>query len=297
MGPERLGLPLLAIVMATRFLAAPTVADAWQPDDRAAATPAARRGSEGGLPQVGPDRSDAESGPDGVPGWFYWFAGRFRLHVNGAAQGGSRGMTDRFGYRAYGEDVQLQSVHTIGRTGVMDAGGSVRVWRDLSVGASYGQAATSDATIVSGVVPHPIRHDAFRELPPHALSFNHRPRVTHPFLAWRLPVGERIDASFFAGPSLYNVTQGVVTNVTAREAGGPPFAVVQVDQVQVGEHTRNTVGGHVGVDVTYMPTRHFGVGFLVRYATGSVDLPSAGTGRLVLRVGGVEVGGGIRIRF
>ena len=146
-------------------------------------------------------------------------------------------------------------------------------------------------------MPHPIRSGAFREVPPQAFSFDHRERVTHGFVAWRMPIVERLDASFFLGPSFYSVTQGVVTNVTVREAGGPPFAAVQVEQVQVGEHTRNAVGGHVGVDLAYMPTRHVGFGLLLRYSSASVALPSAGEGDLVLRVGGAEVGGGIRIRF
>ena len=298
MWTERLGVPFLTVAVAMLGLvAAPVAVAASQPPDGDAARPVDGGGLEEAASQRGADGGDASSGPDGLPGWFAWFPGRFSVHVNGAAQGGTRRMTDSLRFRAYGEDARLQSTHVIGGAGMVDAGGSLRVWRGLSVGASYTQLATSDATALSGTVPHPIRPGAFRELPPQALSFHHRQRVTHAFFAWRLPIVERIEASFFAGPSLYNVSQGVITNVTVQEAGGPPFTTVRVDLVQTGEHRRNAVGGHVGMDVTYMPTRHLGVGFVVRYATASVDLPAARTGRLDLRVGGAEVGGGIRFRF
>ena len=295
---ERLGVAFLTVAVAMLGpVAAPPAAAASQSPDRDAARPVDGGGFEEAASQRSADEDDGRSGPEGLPGWFAWFPGRFSVHVNGTAQGGTRRMTDSLGFRAYGGDARLQSTHVIGGGGTADAGGSLRVWRGLSIGASYAQLATSDATTLSGTVPHPIRPGAFRELPPQALSFHHRQRVTHAFFAWRLPIVERIEVSFFAGPSLYNVSQGVVTNVTVQEAGGPPFATVRVDLVQAGEHRRNAVGGHVGMDVTFMPTRHLGIGFLVRYATASIDLPAARSGRLLLPVGGAEVGGGIRFRF
>ena len=298
MWTECLGVPLLTIAIATvGFVAAPAAEGASPPQDGGAGLATERGGSEDADSQPEADERDARSGPEGMPGWVSWFAARFSGHVNGAAQGGSRSMTEDLGFRAYDEDAQLQSTHVIDGAGMIDAGGSLQLWRDLSVGASYAQLATSDATSLTGRVPHPIQHGAFRELPLQALSFNHRQRVTHVFVAWRFPIVERIEVSFFAGPSLYNVSQGVVTNVTIREAGGPPFETVRVDLVQAGEHRRNAVGGHVGVDVSYMPTRHVGVGFIVRYATATVDLPAARTGGLSLPVGGAEVGGGLRFRF
>ncbi len=297
MWTERPSAPLLT-AMAVLFGIVVPAAEGAVPCAHAGAAPAGEHGgSEEGDSQTGADERDARSGPEGLPGWILWFTGRFSGHVNGAAQGGSRSMTDSLGFRAYGEDAQVQSMHVIRVAGMIDAGGSLRLWRDLSVGASYAQLATSDATTLTGAVPHPLRHSAFRELPLHELSFPHRQRVTHLFFAWRFPLVDRLDVSLFAGPSLYSVTQGVVTNVTVREAGGPPFETVRVDLVQAGEHRRNAVGGHVGLDVTYMPTRHVGVGFVVRYATATVDLPAARTGRLSLPAGGAEVGGGLRFRF
>ena len=289
--------PLLIALAAVALAGVPVETGAWQPGAGAVAGSSAPGSSNGSRPERTAAQGDAPYGPEGLPTWFSWFAGRFNVHVNGASQGGSHRVTDTLGFRAYDEDARLESTHVIGGAGLLDVGGSLRLWGGLSVGASYAQLATSDRTAVTGMVPHPLRHGAFRDLPVQELSFSHRQRVTHAFLAWRFPVVGPVEASFFAGPSLYNVSQGVVSNVTVREAGGPPFETVRVDLVQTGEHTRNAVGGHVGLDVAYMPTRHVGVGIVVRYATATVDLPGARTGRLFLPVGGAEVGGGFRFRF
>ena len=296
MWSERLAVLCLAAGM-LGSAAAPAAAEPPPAADGETAASAGRGARADANLQPDADERDAGAGPVGLPGWFSWFPGRFAGHVNGVAQSGRRNLTDMFGFRAYGEQAVLQSTHTLGGAGALAAGGSLRLWRGLLLGASYAQLRTSDATLLTGTVPHPIRHGAFRELPPQDLSFPHRQHVTHVFFAWRVPIVDRVDLSLFLGPSLYNVTQGVVTNVTVREAGGPPFASVQVDTVQAGEHRRNAVGGHAGFDLTFMPTRHLGVGLTARYAIADIDLPAAGTGRLRLRVGGPEVGAGIRLRF
>ena len=236
--------------------------------------------------------SDAPSSSAGL-------AGRFSVHVNGSYQGGSTRLTDAFGYRAYGEDARFRSIHEITGGAMIDVGGSLRVWRRLSVGASYTQLHNSGTTTASGTVPHPIEFNNPRTIQPQSLTLAHRERATHVGAAWRFPIPqvEGLDVGVFGGPSFFNVTQGVVTNVTVSEAGGPPFASVSVSQVQTGQHRRNGVGGHVGADVTYMPTTYVGVGFLVRFAAASVDLPSAGSGTLSLDAGGIQTGGGIRFRF
>ena len=224
--------------------------------------------------------------------------GRFSVHLDGAYQSGSEELRQTLSSRAYGEDAQFQVVHEITDAGHLDAGGDVRLWRQLVVGASYSQLSKSDATVVTGTVPHPILFNADRTIDTHALALSHRERATHIYAAWRVQIGQgdRLDVSIFAGPSYFNVTQSLVTDVGVEEAGGPPFAAVQVTQISAAEHTRNVWGGHVGVDVTYMPATFVGVGGFVRFSGGSVDLPSS-SGTASLTVGGLQAGGGLRLRF
>ena len=57
---------------------------------------------------------------------------------------------------------------------------------------------------------------------------------------------------------------------------------------------KTTVGIHFGVDVTYLVTPRYGVGVLARYTWGSADLTGADDS---VTVGGLQIGGGLRIRF
>ena len=57
--------------------------------------------------------------------------------------------------------------------------------------------------------------------------------------------------------------------------------------------TGTAKGVHVGGDLAHAFSDRFGVGVFVRYVAASVDLPSAAG----VKVGGVQAGGGLRIRF
>jgi hypothetical protein len=54
------------------------------------------------------------------------------------------------------------------------------------------------------------------------------------------------------------------------------------------------MGIHFGVDITYLVTPRYGVGVLARYTWGSADITGADES---VTVGGLQIGGGLRIRF
>lgn len=241
---------------------------------------------------------EQESTPSRVEFGQTFLKGRLTIFANGLSQqSGARQFADQWSYRAYGGDAKVSVSHAVAAAPIADFGGSLRLWRGLMAGGGYSMSKTMDATVVTGSVPHPINQNNPRVLESRSLQSLHRLQVAHVFGAWRFPVFDKLDVAAFGGASFFNLTQGVVTNVTAVEAGGPPFAAVKIDQLQSGQHRRNTVGGHVGVDVTYMATRFLGVGLLLRYTDGIVVLPAANAGTLSVAVGGLEVGGGVRIRF
>lgn len=222
---------------------------------------------------------------------------RFVVFANGGVQAASRTLNDTFRFRAYGEEAQLASSQDISGGAMFDFGGALRVWRALSIGGSYTRLATTDITEVTGAVPHPMHFNQDRSIAPQSLSLDYVEQAGHVFGAWRLPLSEKMDLSVFGGMSLYNLTSGLVTNVRLSEAGDSPSGNVNVDQVQTGTHKRNGAGGHVGIDVTYMMTTSFGVGVLARLGSGSVKLPAVDGKVRPVAVGGVQIGGGVRVRF
>ena len=179
-----------------------------------------------------------------------------------------------------------------------DVGGFVLVREQLGVGATYSRLTKSGTSVLTGTVPHPILFGSDRSANVEVGMLRHSAQATHIHVSWRIaiPAVEKLDLTVYGGPSLFNVTQGVVTGVVISEPSGPPFATVSIDQVTQDEHTRNGWGGHVGADVTYMWTTYVGLGGFARFAAGSVDVPSGG-GESSVQVGGFQSGGGLRFRF
>ena len=201
-----------------------------------------------------------------------------------------------FTFRAYGEDARFEESHQTKDGGLFDVGGSLQLWEQLRVGASYSQLTKSDSTRLTGSVPNPIAVNAPRMIAPQELSLTHEERATHVYAAWVVPILDKLDIAIFGGPSFFNLKQGIVTGVEINDVGGPPWAQVAVGGVTSGEFKKNGIGLHVGGDVSYMVTPNFGLGGFVRFAQGSVDVPSSDNEQ-PLNVGGVQAGGGVRLRY
>lgn len=227
--------------------------------------------------------------------------GRLRAQVNGAYQHSPRRSEVQDTFPAYGEQARLLTRQEFRGGGHVDVGGTLRVWRRLALGASYTQVAGSGSAVVTGTVPHPLDTGRDRTAGEQALSLAQRQRATHVHLAWGLPLRDALDVELSAGPTYFNLRQGVVVNLTPIEVGGPPFSEVGL-RVDAGEHTRNGIGYHAGVDVSFMltPATRFpqvGIGWFARVAAGHVSVPiDAETSRRV-SVGGFQTGVGLRLRF
>ena len=221
--------------------------------------------------------------------------GRVSIHVNGAYQTRSERFQGTLTFTAYEEQARFLGTHDIDGGGLFDAGGSLRVWRRLAIGATYSQLSSRDVTGVAGSVPHPLLFDRLRDVSPQTVRLRHRERVTDIQVGWTVLLGDRFDLTLTGGPSVFNVTHGVVTGIDVTEIG-PPFTSVHVNDVASREWMANRVGVNIGADMAYMATARIGVGFFVRYAGASIDLQTA-EGRVSLDVGGVRAGGGIRVRF
>ena len=103
---------------------------------------------------------------------------------------------------------------------------------------------------------------------------------------WLQPITDKIDAAIFLGPSLIHVKQEVAS---ASVVPGTQ------DLLTTTASESKTTGraGTAGVDVSYKITSRYGAGAFLRYLGGEVNLPSAPK----LKVGGLQVGVGLRVRF
>ena len=170
--------------------------------------------------------------------------------------------------------------------------------RSLAIGATYTQLSNDDSTRLTGDVPHPLFFGEFRQTTPESLALRHKERALHAQAAWLVPVVpsvDRVEIWLTGGLSFFHLTQGVIVDVDVSETL-PPFTLVNLDAIHTQEQTATAVGGNVGVDVAYLITDRIGVGGFLRYAGASADLPTQG-GDVSVRLGGMQVGAGVRIRL
>ena len=170
-----------------------------------------------------------------------------------------------------------------------DVGVFVRVWKGLAAGVAFTSYVDSRDIEISASLPHPILFNANRSIEGTAAG-EHEETAAHLQVAYIVPLGKKMEAVVFGGPSFFIVKQPVVTAVGFSESYPYDTATFTVADVEVEE--ANKTGFNVGADVAYYFTKHVGVGGIVRFSSAKTTF-SLGD----VDAGGATVGGGVRLRF
>ncbi len=223
-------------------------------------------------------------------------APRYTFAVNGAFQVAPPGFESTTSLRGYGEEATFRSAHTITGSAAADVGVMLHVGNRFGVAAAFSWTSARDRATVSGTVPHPTMFEAPRTAEPETLPLERVEQAVHISAAWRIPLGARAELTVSGGPTALNVTQQTVVQWHVAEGDPPNFDQIGLE-AKTGEQRRNAVGGHVGIDLLVMATRHVGFGYFVRFARASVDLPGPGETTIRANAGNVQTGAGLRVRF
>jgi hypothetical protein len=210
------------------------------------------------------------------------------VNVTGGFQGGSHTLTTATLFELYDEDGNLNSTQKVKGGGFFDITGGYKVWKNLAAGVGFSHSGSKADATISAAVPDPLVFGQLRNVTASASGLKHSENVVHLMGIWMVPVTDKIDVGVSAGPSIFSVKQELPGAVTVAEPGPT------VSSVAVSDEKKTTVGINLGVDVTYLVTKRFGVGGLARYTWGSADLDGAAD---KLTVGGFQIGGGLRVRF
>lgn len=251
----------------------------------------------GALLTIGASTAAAQAqSPAGVPPE----PGRFNVFVNGGFQIASQDVTRSTAFPLYEEQAQIDFAQSdIGGGAFWEIGGTYRVRGDLGAGLSYSFLSSSGNATVNGSIPHPLLFDSFRQLTASADDLEHKERVVNLFATWHMPLTERIDVTFSAGPSFFNISQEFIRSISFSETS--PFNEITLDSVELAAMKQNGVGFNVGADATYHAMRFMGadlgVGAMIRYTRGTADFDVSDTESFSVTAGGFQLGGGIRVRF
>lgn len=208
------------------------------------------------------------------------------LNANVGEQFASRTLKSSAASNIYDETATLFATQPVNRGAVIDVGAGYRVWRDLYAGVVVSSFKTQADATYSASVPHPLFFNRPKTTTGAATGLSHSELAVNPNVTWAMTLTDKMDVAFSLGASIIKVKQDLISGFSVKTG-------TQEITVNSGEESGTAKGPYAAVDFIYNLKARYGVGGFVRYAGGNVNLPSAPD----LNVGGVQAGGGIRLRF
>jgi hypothetical protein len=209
----------------------------------------------------------------------------------------SQDFTQRAEFPLYDEVGSFEAQHAIKGGPAFDIAGGVRLRGGFAIGLAYSRRATHARDVtVTAQVPDPLFTNRLRTATGTLTGLEHDERAVHVQALLHVPVTIEFDVTLSGGPTFFIVEDELVESITPIERAG---GSVELGIRRFGQR-QTAAGFHVGIDTTYMFTRHAGAGAMLRYSRGSADLvlpsqsvESDGT----LNPGGLEFTVGLRLRF
>jgi hypothetical protein len=218
---------------------------------------------------------------------------RVFISVNGLFQVTSNDFDDSATIRINAENGRFDTDYDVGGGIAFDVSGGYLVWRNLAVGGGLTSFSTSTPTTIEAQVPHPFFFNRPRSV---AGEFegDRSELAVHIQAKWIAPVSNDMVVTIFGGPSFFQVEQTIVTDFDY--SSSYPFDTATFSRAITNERSESAMGFHVGGDVAYYFSNQIGVGGTVQYAGATVEM-AVPSGTADVNAGGLQVGGGLRLRF
>ena len=206
------------------------------------------------------------------------------LDVNVGLEGRPGSLATGSTFALFGETGSAATRMQPGNSGMLDLRVGVRALDRFGVAIAVSGSQTNAVGEATASIPSPVRFASPTIVTLETPGLKRRELSGHLQAVWFLPVSDKVNVSLFGGPSLVRLQQAIpsVSIASAQTA-----SVVAANESGVG------LAANVGFDMSAPVGGHFGVGLVVRYVTGHVDLPSMAG----VDVGGLQGGVGIRLNF
>lgn len=218
------------------------------------------------------------------------------VNISPGAQTGTRTTTASFSFELYEETADVGVTRDIKGSAFFDVTFGAALIDNIGAAFTfYTRSAASDGA-VTGSIPDPIDIDAHRTVTSTVPEMAHRETWFGLQGVYGLGIKENIDVMVMGGPAFVNVEHDLATGATVTETANPAAPAVNVSTTRV---SKTFVGFIVGADVRYMFHRNFGVGGFARFtgASGKLPVDDNAENDVELKVGGFQIGAGLRIRY
>ena len=217
---------------------------------------------------------------------------KYLIDVNGGAQTQSREITTTTSFPLYGETATISTAQGVDGGGLFDISASYRLPMSMSFGggsfgvgigvSTFGDKGNSS---VAASIPSPVAFNRPANVTASATDLKHKETATHLLLWYFYSVRDKIEVALSVGPSFFNVSQEFTT-------ASVPSGTQSLSLGTVRERT-TAVGANIGANINYYVRPNYGAGVFLRYAGATADFDTFNG----LKVGGVQLGGGLRLRF
>jgi opacity protein-like surface antigen len=213
------------------------------------------------------------------------------LSVNFGVQATSRSHDESGTFELYGETGTVEGTREVGAGPLFDVSGGFIVWKNILVGVGYSRFSDQGDVALEARVPDPLHFDRPRSAAITLADAAHTEHAFHVQALYALQLTEKLDVMLGGGPSFFSLTQDVLDEIVATEGS---TLTVTGTTASVSE---SAVGFNVGADLTYLFTDRLGAGFFARYSEASVNMPAGEGATRDVKVGGFQLGAGLRFRF
>jgi hypothetical protein len=220
---------------------------------------------------------------------------RIFISVDGLYQAGTDDFDDAATFPLNAETANFATVYDVKPGPAFSIAGSGLVTRRFAVGVGVSRFQRATPVALTASLPHPFFFNRPRPLSGDVVGLNREELAVHVQARALFPSRGRLQAMVFGGPSFFSVKQDVLMEVGYTEAY--PYDIVTSGPGEITEVSTSKPGFNVGADVGFFFTRQLGVGGTVQYSGATMELDSAGGDTVDVRIGGLQVGGGLRLRF
>lgn len=205
----------------------------------------------------------------------------------------SNDFTDTTTIRRNAENGRFETAYDVSGGLAFDVSGSYLVWKQLAVGVGLTLFSSSTTTTINAQVPHPFFFNQLRTVTGE-FEGDRSETAVHIQAKWLVPVNSKMLVTIFGGPSFFKVEQDIVNDFELSESY--PFDTATFTRAISASQSESAVGVNVGGDVAYFFSPNVGVGGTVQYSGATVEM-TVPSGTADVKAGGLQVGGGLRLRF
>ena len=219
---------------------------------------------------------------------------RVFVMISGGVQAKPQALSDSFTHDVNAETGEV-IVEYPGRAATLaDVTAGVRLWKSGGVAIAVSRASTDGTAQIEAAIPHPLFDDQDRQVSGEADGIERSENAVHVQL-YMLKTRGRWKIRVLGGGTYFRIEQDIVTDVSVNETF--PFDTATFRSATTARGDGSALGFNVGADLTWMAARSAGLGVLVRYARGSVELNAGGNRNVSTDVGGLQAAGGVRFVF